>query len=156
MAVLYHGLRDRRTWTLWTSSIGDTCKKLCTGIHWLTWKTWQQSFMLLWRPLMQTCYDVCKLVFHDVRLHVGECMVDTLNTYCNYRPLSYVSAVCCVLCRQALHASQVLFILTCVNYAFFLCTLFFCINSLVQECHLQFLFSWSTLRVSASVSQRHH
>jgi hypothetical protein len=56
----------------------------------------QQSFMLLWRPLMLTCYDVCKLVFHDVRLHAGECMVDTLNTYCNHRPLSYVSIVFCV------------------------------------------------------------
>jgi hypothetical protein len=54
------------------------------------------KFMLLWRPLMQTCYEVCKLVFHDVRLHVGECMVDTLNTNCYYRPLSYVSAVFCV------------------------------------------------------------
>jgi hypothetical protein len=52
--------------------------------------------MLLWWPLLQTCYDVCKLVFHDVRLHVGECIVDTLNTYCNYHPLSYVSAVFCV------------------------------------------------------------
>jgi hypothetical protein len=69
---------------------------LFTGIRRLTWKTWQQSFMLLWWPLMQTCYDVCKLVFHDVRLHVGENMVDTLNTNCNYRPLSYIYAVFCV------------------------------------------------------------
>jgi hypothetical protein len=64
--------------------------------------------------------------------------------------------ICCVLCRQAFYASQVLFILTCVNYAFFSCTLFFCINSLVHECRVQFLCSYSTLRVSASVSQRHH
>jgi hypothetical protein len=96
VAALYYGLRDRRTWTLWNSSFGDTWKKLFTGIHRLTWKTWQQSFMLLWQPLMQTCYDACKLVFHDVRLHVGECMVDTLDTYCNYHPLSYVSAVFCI------------------------------------------------------------
>jgi hypothetical protein len=64
--------------------------------------------------------------------------------------------ICCVLCRQALYASQVLFILTCLNCAFFLCTLFFCINSLVHECHLQFLCSYSTLHVSASVSRLHH
>jgi hypothetical protein len=35
-------------------------------------------------------------------LHVGECMVDTLNTYCNYRPLSYISAVYCVGKRRML------------------------------------------------------
>jgi hypothetical protein len=93
-------------------------------------------YALSW-PLMQTCYDVCKLVFHDVWLHVCECMVDTLNTYCSCRPLSYS-----VLCRQALHASQVLFMLACVNCAFFLCALFLCINSLVHECHLQFLCSY--------------
>jgi hypothetical protein len=52
--------------------------------------------MLLWRPLMQTCYYVCKLVFHDMWLHVGECMVDTLKTCCNYLPVSYISAVFCV------------------------------------------------------------
>jgi hypothetical protein len=62
--------------------------------------------------------------------------------------------LCSVL--AALYASQVLFILTCVNCAFFLCTLFFCINSLVHKCHLQFLCSYSTLRVSAPVSQLHH
>jgi hypothetical protein len=96
VATLYHGLRDLRTWSLWTSSFGDTWRKLFTGIRRLTWKTWQKSFMLLWRTLMQTCYDVCKLVFNDVRLHVGECMVIILNTYSNYQPLSYVSAVFCV------------------------------------------------------------
>jgi hypothetical protein len=37
-----------------------------------------------------------QLIFHDVRLHVGKCMVDTLNTYCNYHPQSYMSAVFCV------------------------------------------------------------
>jgi hypothetical protein len=45
---------------------------------------------------MQTYYDVCKLVFHEVRLHVSKCMVDTLNTYCNYRLLSNISVVFCV------------------------------------------------------------
>jgi hypothetical protein len=54
------------------------------------------KFLLLWLPLMHTCYDVRKLVFHDVRLHVGECIVGIWKTYCNYRPLSYVSAVFCV------------------------------------------------------------
>jgi hypothetical protein len=53
---------------------------LFTGICRLIWKTWQQSFMLLWWPLMQTCCDVCKLEFHYMQLHVGECMVDTLWT----------------------------------------------------------------------------
>jgi hypothetical protein len=41
-----------------------------------------------------------------------------------------------------------------------LCTLLMytilCINSLVHECHLQFLCCYSTLCVSASVSQHHH
>jgi hypothetical protein len=92
VAALYHGLQDRRTWTLWTSSFGDTWKKLFTGIRRLTWKTWQQSFMLLWRPLMQTCYDVCKLVFHDVRLYVGECVVDSLIALLVTYLLSSVSA----------------------------------------------------------------
>jgi hypothetical protein len=94
--ALHHGLRDRQTWTLWTSSFRDTWKKLFTGIRRLTWRTWQQSFMLLWRPLMQICYDVCKLVFQDVRLHVSERMVDTLNAYCNYHPQSYTSVMFCV------------------------------------------------------------
>jgi hypothetical protein len=96
-------------WPAWSPDLNplvfflwDTWEKLFTGIRQLTWKTWQQRFMLLWRPLMQTCYDVCKLVFHDVWLHVGDCMVDTLNTYCNYRPLSYVSAV---FCQQGLYTS---------------------------------------------------
>jgi hypothetical protein len=36
---------------------------------------WQKC-MLLGQPLMQTFYGWCKPVFHNMQLHVSECMVD--------------------------------------------------------------------------------
>lgn len=66
---------------------------------------------------------------------------------CNYCSLNYVSAL---LCRQALYASQAMFILTCVKWEFIF-ALFFC-SSFVHECYMQFLCSYSTLRVSPCLS----
>jgi hypothetical protein len=71
-----------------TYLFGDTWRNLFTGIDCLTWKTWQKNCMLLWGVLLETFCDKCKPVFHDVWPHVGECTVDTLNTWCcNYCPL---------------------------------------------------------------------
>lgn len=100
---------------------------------------------MLWhvQASIPRCLDACY-----------EYVVDTLNTYFDCCPLIY-TFICCVLCWQTPYTPQVLLILICVNCTFFFCTLIFII-SLVHECHLQFLCGYSTLHVSASVSQHRH